>query len=64
MDNDYCLTFVFQSDEAIRVHDTGNYFWLPKSLISIEGKMFKELKEGEEITVTIPDWLASQKNLI
>ncbi len=47
-----------ESDRAILVSDGDVQEWLPKSQIEYEGEV------GQTVVVTIPTWLAQDKNLI
>lgn len=47
-----------ESERAILVSDGDAQEWLPKSQIEYEGEV------GQTITITIPEWIAKEKNLI
>ncbi len=49
---------ITETDKAIRIDDGKTQCWLPKSMIEIE----KE-RDGT-ITVTLPMWLAKEKDLL
>lgn len=57
------VVFLYQTDEAIKVEDAeGRQIWLPKSacedLVDLEGE------EGGDITLSIPESLATEKGLL
>lgn len=66
----YKLTYRRQTEKAILVSLPKHIiqFWLPKSVIEVDGIMYEEdfdnLEPMEEIEVYIPDWLAEEKELI
>ena len=42
---------------AVRMHEDASLVWLPKSQIEYERK------DSRRVTVTVPDWLAEEKDL-
>jgi hypothetical protein len=61
--NDYELIYVTQTDLAIGVttEEGGDLIWLPKSQIQYEDD---DYSRDDEITVTVPDWLAREHDLM
>jgi RNase P/RNase MRP subunit p29 len=52
---------LYETDLAILLYDGETESWIPKSQIEIEPKFF-EL--GDMVVVTMPEWLAEDKELI
>jgi hypothetical protein len=55
--------FKYQTDLAILVNDGDNDHWIPKSQIE-EDIDWGSLDKGDDIQVTIPEWLAEEKGLV
>jgi hypothetical protein len=60
--DEYTLEFLFQSENAILVKDGNNEIWLPKSKIVFDDE-YEELEKGELIKISIPNWIAEDKEL-
>ena len=61
---DLKLTFHHETDRAILVSEDGDResgVWLPKSQIEYDEDSYED---GDEISVTIPEWLAKRSYLI
>lgn len=59
---EYSLEFLHSSENAILVRDADdNDIWLPKSQIEIDD--LENLERGEFVLISIPDWLAEEKDL-
>jgi hypothetical protein len=57
------VEYVHQTENALRVSDgTNDSIWLPKSQIEYDEDI--ELTKGKMISVTMPDWLAEEKELV
>jgi len=54
------VLFVRETDAAILVDDAGNEVWLPKSQIEFPD----DAKLDDVIDVSLPEWLAEDKELI
>jgi len=54
------MEFIRETDMAILTLFEGTEYWLPKSQIDWIGAA----EEGDEIEVSIPEWLAEDKELI
>lgn len=52
------LEILRESDRAILVSDGDVQEWLPKSQLEYDGEV------GQTVVVTMPEWLAKEKNLI
>ena len=55
--------FKRHTELAVLVSDGDESYWIPKSQIEEEID-WDSLGEGNEIGVTIPEWLAEQKGLV
>lgn len=56
---DVCVEILRESERAIQVTDGDVTEWIPKSqLVDYKGK------PGQTTTITMPEWLAKDKNLI
>lgn len=61
---DLTLTFHHETAQAVLVSDDGdreNAIWLPKSQIEMDND---HPREGDSVEVTVPVWLAKEKELI
>lgn len=61
---DLTLTFHHETDAAVLVSDDGdrdNAVWLPKSQIEMDND---NPREGDSVEVTLPYWLAKEKELV
>lgn len=56
---DLSLNLITETKEAILVSDGKREAWLPKSQIEYEVG-----KDGIDVTVTLPAWMATQKELV
>ena len=56
---DYDCLWVTETDKAIgvRMHEEASLVWLPKANVEYERKA------GKRVIVTVPDWLAEEKDL-
>ncbi len=53
-------TFLIGTQRAIHVEHNGEQMWLPKSQIS---GLPMSLTQGQELSLTLTDWIARQKNI-
>jgi len=51
---------IHETDNAILIDDGDRRVWLPKSQVEMEGMAFA----GYNIKISIPEWLAQEKELI
>lgn len=49
----------FETDKAIRFNDGTRVVWLPKSQVEVP-----EHNQGDVVEITLPEWLAKEKELI
>jgi len=56
------VKFIRQTDAAILIDDGFHEVWLPKS--QINWLLTKSTSTGHYMTVTLPEWLAKEKELI
>lgn len=59
--------FVHKTNGAILIKETEDHeesIWIPISQISDCDKNLQDLKKGDFITITIPEWLAEEKELM
>lgn len=60
-------TFIASTDKAILIEVDGVEDWIPRSQISEASEDLEDLdglEKGDEVTITIPTWLAEDKELI
>ena len=51
---------IHETDEAILIDDGNRRVWLPRSQIEMDGTAFA----GYNIKISVPEWLAQEKELI
>ena len=52
-----------QSEKGLQVYDGKKLFWLPKSQTVCETHEWHQLKTGDTIDISIPEWLAEKHDL-
>lgn len=59
--DEYSVEFVHETDNAILICDGDDEIWLPKSQL----RDFEEwtYKKRDEITIEVPEWLATEEEL-
>ena len=60
---DIDIELLNQTDLAIHVYDGSRIAWIPKSQIEDPEDM-SYYGDGESLTITVPEWLAREKELI
>lgn len=64
-----CVTYLFHTASAVLITDDdwedpeAKKTWIPRSQIGYDGR-YGDLKEGEAITIEVPEWLAKRDGLI
>ena len=59
--NEYEVEYITETPAGLCVSDGDRRIWLPKS--QIEDFLENSFSEGDMITITVPDWLAEDKEL-
>lgn len=57
------VTICSWTGRAVEVHDGKRSVWIPRSQLE-DDIDDDEVEEGQEMTITIPEWLALDKGLI
>jgi len=61
---DITCTFIASSAGAILIEVDGIEDWIPKSQITDASVDLEGLEKGDVLTITIPEWLAEDRELI
>ena len=61
--HDLTVNYVTHTNSAIKVRYDGDTHWLPISQIEI-GDDLDELSLGDKIEISVPDWLAVEKEMV
>ena len=64
---EFCVTIIKETDAAFLVEDAareGGNIWLPKSQIHFEDGDADDYGPGDVVTITLPEWLAIDKEFI
>lgn len=63
-DTDVMCKYISSTERAILVEVDGDRDWVPKSQISDSSVDLDDLERGDMVTITIPEWLAEEKEFI
>jgi hypothetical protein len=61
---DITCTFLARSGRAILIEVDGQQEWIPTSQVSEASVDLDDVEEGQTLTITIPEWLAEERELI
>ena len=58
------VKFLHQTESALLVDIEGEKVWLPKSIIEVDEYELDGIRKGNILEISIPEWLATDKQLI
>ena len=61
---DIICKYITSTDKALLIEADGEQVWIPISQINDLSVELSELERGDPLTITIPEWLAEDKELI